>query len=195
MASGMDSDRLSVQTMYTQKRVIADGRRRWCAITWLALIVLLGGAAPRIMSAEPASTPIAVVDFNYLDTSGEAHDQDAAHLTRLSTFMLAVREDLERSGRFHVVPMTCDPAPCSLTTTEAAHLIEAAQASGARFLLFGGIHKESTLVQWARAQVMDLGTGLVVFDRLLSFRGDDEAAWRHAESFLLKQVVAYPFTL
>ena len=51
------------------------------------------------------------------------------------------------------------------------------------------IHKESTLVQWAKVDVVDVERDKVVYDRLLSFRGDDAYAWRRAEEFLVKDLV------
>ena len=50
-------------------------------------------------------------------------------------------------------------------------LLKAANATGADFLMVGGIHKMSTLVQWAKAEVIDLRTGQIVLDKLFTFRG------------------------
>jgi hypothetical protein len=108
----------------------------------------------------------------------------------LQEFARAIRKDLEQSGRFRVVPLTCPPTPCSITASEPAQLLGAARQAGARLLLFGGIHKMSTLVQWAKAQVIDVQTEQLVFDRLMTFRGDDVNAWQHAEAFLLKDITA-----
>jgi hypothetical protein len=65
-----------------------------------------------------------------------------------------------------------------------------ARRAGAQLLLFGGIHKLSTLVQWAKAQVIDMQTEQLVFDRLMTFRGDNDDAWQHAEAFLVKDITA-----
>jgi len=130
------------------------------------------------------------LDFDYVDTSGEMRDQSTIHSARLQQFVDAVRRDLEQSGRFRIVPIICQPDPCSITASDPAELVGAARRAGARLLLFGGIHKMSTLVQWAKAQVVDVQTEKLVFDRLMTFRGDDEDAWRHAEAFLLKDIAA-----
>lgn len=55
-------------------------------------------------------------------------------------------------------------------------------------MLFGGIHKQSTLIQWAKVEVVDLDRDKLVYDRLLTFRGDDANAWRRAEEFLAKDL-------
>ena len=63
-----------------------------------------------------------------------------------------------------------------------------AKAGGARLLVVGGIHKMSTLVQWARVRVIDLTTERAVIDRLFTFRGDTNEAWTRAESFVSREI-------
>jgi len=171
-----------------------NGRRRACSWTarWIT-VLLLGSTGLGDALAEPARTPIAVVDFDYADTSGEVRDQSAFHSRNLQQFVGTIRTGLEQSGLFRVVPITCQPDPCSITATDPTDLLDAARRAGARLLLFGGIHKMSTLVQWAKAQIIDVQTEKIVFDRLMTFRGDDDGAWRHAEGFLLKDITAQSF--
>lgn len=148
----------------------------------------LMATAPCGVGAEATSIPMAVLEFDYLDTSGEVRDQTAAHSALLEQFVESLRNDLQASRRYQVVRMTCEPDPCSITRTDPSQLLEAARRAGAKLLLFGGIHKMSTLVQWAKAQVVEVETDKLVFDRLLTFRGDDADAWRHAEGFLVKEL-------
>lgn len=156
----------------------------------LVLGVLCAAAMPPAVGAD--AIPIAVVDFDYVDSSGEARDQSAEHRARLKEFMVALRADLERSGRYHVVLPVCQPEPCSLKESDPAELLAASRRAGAKLLLFGGFHKMSTLVQWTQGQVIDLGTELVIFDRLLTFRGDDQAAWQRSQRFLAQEILAQP---
>ena len=67
-------------------------------------------------------------------------------------------------------------------------LVESARAAGARFLLYGGIQKMSTLIQHSKVQVVDLQTNKLVFDRLISFRGDTDESWQRAERFLVREL-------
>src|SRR5258706_7525062 len=57
---------------------------------------------------------IAVIDFDYVDTSGEARDQRGEHEARLAAFMLALKGDLAQRGSFPLVTPACAPDPCSL---------------------------------------------------------------------------------
>lgn len=153
-----------------------------------ALLVFAGRAWPQGPAQQPAAS--AIVEFDYVDTSGEPRDQSAEHRRRLRAFMQALREDLARSGKYRVVSPTCRGMPCSIANSVPAELIEASRKAGARLLLYGGIHKQSTLVQWGKIEMVDVQSGKLVYDRLLTFRGDDDEAWRRAEDFLVKDLEA-----
>ena len=60
----------------------------------------------------------------------------------------------------------------------------------ARLLLYGGVHKMSTLVQFGKAQIVDLESDKVVFDRTITFRGDNAEAWQRAGEFLAEDLLA-----
>jgi hypothetical protein len=137
-------------------------------------------------SGEPQAATVAVIDFDYVDTSGEERDQRQEHAARLNDFMAALRRDLAAQGKTIVAP-NCDPAPCSAAHPADA-LLRAAREAGARILLIGGIHKMSTLVQWAKVVAIDTATEKVVFDKLFTFRGDSDDAWRSSESFVARQL-------
>jgi hypothetical protein len=128
--------------------------------------------------------PIAIVDFDYRDSSGEAQDQTEKHRALLQAFTESLRRDLARGEKYHVVALPCGPEPCTAARSDPAQLIGRAREAGAALLLYGGIHKMSTLVQWAKVQIVDVRAGRLVLDRLLTFRGDDERAWQRAEAFL-----------
>ncbi|HET6379078.1 MAG TPA: DUF2380 domain-containing protein [Methylocella sp.] len=148
-------------------------------------------AAPfQTAAAKEDTTPAAVADFDYQDTSGEPDDQRAAHERRLAALMSAMRDGLAASGKFRIVSFTCEPAPCSLAHTPPEEILKAARRAGARLLVFGGIHKMSTLIQWAKLQAVDLQTSTPVLDRLLTFRGDTDEAWRRAGAYMVEQVKA-----
>jgi hypothetical protein len=46
----------------------------------------------------------------------------------------------------------------------------------------------STLVQWAKVEAVDTKTGQALFDKLFTFRGDTDEAWRRAEAFILEEI-------
>ena len=132
---------------------------------------------------------LAVAEIQYIDTSGEVVDQSADHLRRLREFEASLRTDLAASGKARSAVLDCPPNACSAGDMDADQLLGKAQASGAGFLLIGSIHKMSTLVQWARFDMVDVKTRNVVFNRLVTFRGDNDEAWRRAESFIAREIL------
>ena len=156
---------------------------------------LLCGAALAVASpaaaadAVPSPVPIAVLDLAYFDTSGEVRDQTQAHAARIRRFSEALRSDLARGGRFRIVTAQCGAAPCS-ASGEPSELVARAREAGARLLLIGGVHKQSTLIQWAKVQAVEVRNERVVLDKLLTFRGDTDEAWERAEAFVAREVAA-----
>jgi hypothetical protein len=146
-----------------------------------------------IAAIAPASgqtaTTIAVLDFDFVDTSGEAQDQRARHEARRRAFGEALRRSLGSAAVLTVVALDCGASPCSARSMTPEELFEAARKAGARLILYGGVHKVSTLVQWVQAQVVDVEKNLVVDDRRLTFRGDADESWRRCEEYLARQIV------
>lgn len=137
-------------------------------IVSLAFLLLVVPVA-RAPAADDASVGVALDDFSYQDTSGEPANQVAAHEKRLAAFMAALRRDIVADRRYRLVPSVQD---------------------GAAFKVIGGIQKTSTLVQWAKVAVIDVGARKVVMDKLYTFRGDNDESWERAEIFVSREVVA-----
>jgi hypothetical protein len=135
---------------------------------------------------------IAVIDLDYVDTSGEERDQRKEHEARLAAFAGALKSDLSKGAQFRVVTPVCRPEPCSLSGTTVPNLLAAAREAGADIVLIGGVHKMSTLVQWAKIEAIDAKTGRTLFDKLFTFRGDTDDAWRRAEAFIFDEIAALP---
>jgi uncharacterized protein DUF2380 len=135
-------------------------------------------------------TAVAVIDFEYIDTSGESRDQRGEHKTRLDVFMRSLKADLAERGGFRLVTPACASDPCAPADLTGSKLVAAAREAGAEILLVGGVHKVSTLVQWAKVEAIDAGSGRMRFDRLFTFRGDTDEAWRRAEAFIVEEIIA-----
>jgi Protein of unknown function (DUF2380) len=135
--------------------------------------------------AEDAQTPraIAISRFEFIDTSGEIRDQRKEHEAKLQAFSSALREDLAATGKYRVISLDCRDAACS----DPSQLSEA-RRNGADVVIFGGVHKMSSLVQWIKVAIVEASTKEPVFERLLTFRGDNDEAWRKAEKFLAQEL-------
>jgi len=140
--------------------------------------------------AQQSEVPImAVAEIQYSDTSGEVIDQSADHFRRLREFEASLRTDLAASGKVRNATLECPPNACSVGDIDADQLLDKAQAAGAGYLLISSFHKVSTLVQWAKVDIIDVKTRNVVFNRLVTFRGDNDKAWTHAESFIVREIL------
>ena len=155
------------------------------AATCVLLILLAPGSAGE---AQPRF--IAVAEFDYTDTSGEVRDQQAEHQARLEAFASDIRRDLARSGKYRVVTLACQPNACPAGRSNPAALTEVARLAGASLLLYGGIHKISTLIQNAQIQMIDVAAGKLLFERAISFRGDSDEAWQRAQRFIVRDLIS-----
>jgi hypothetical protein len=147
-------------------------------------------ASPVRQSRAEGDAPVmAVAEIQYSDTSGEVIDQSADHVRRLREFEASLRTDLAASEKVRTAALDCPPNACSVGDIDADQLLDKAQAAGAGYLLISSFHKLSTLVQWAKFDIVEVKTRKVVFNRLVTFRGDNDKAWRHAESFILREIL------
>jgi hypothetical protein len=168
---------------------------RSVAATAAAGLAAALGAQPAEADVSPTQpATLAVLNLDYVDTSGEPTDQTAAHQRRAADFVSALQRDLAANGQYRIVPMSCGSAQCD-PAMNPVELQKAARAAGAKFVLLGGVHKMSTLIQNAKIEIADEEQGRIVFDRLLTFRGDSDEAWQKAESFVARDVLQSAPTL
>lgn len=141
-------------------------RRIRSILSAFLLLVLPAASSP---AGAEAAIGVAMDDFSYTDTSAEPANQTAAHERRLQAFMAALRRDISEGERYRLAPSAED---------------------GAAFKVIGGIQKTSTLVQWAKVAVIDVGAKKLVMDKLYTFRGDNDESWERAEIFVSRDVMA-----
>lgn len=163
------------------------------AVAAVGFVAAIG--AQHVQADVPAQpVPLAVLNLDYVDTSGEPKDQSTDHQRRVADFVSALQRDLTAKGQFRIVPLSCGSAPCE-PAMNPFELQKAARAAGAKLVLLGGVHKMSTLIQLAKIQIADEEQGRIVFDRSVSFRGDTDEAWQKAESFVARDVLESAPTL
>jgi Protein of unknown function (DUF2380) len=146
------------------------------------VVAVLSLVLPPGLSATPLT--IAVADFDYKDNSGEVRDQSAEHKARVAHFAELVRENLSAQGDTSVLPFDCPQHPCTPIKMGSDDFIAAARRTGARFIVYGGILKVSTLVQNGLVEVLDLQNEKPILMRAVSFRGDNDEAFSRAAAFV-----------
>ena len=81
--------------------------------------------------ADAGSSPargLAIIDFDYVDTSGEPADQSAVHRQRLQALMAVLLGDL--AAAFRLVPVACGAAPCTLAAASGVNIPAGEPAAG-----------------------------------------------------------------
>jgi hypothetical protein len=140
-------------------------------------------------TAHAAAPTVVVADFDFEDTSGEARDQTALHDARLKAFKADIIAKLGAGSAFTVQALQCHQPSCSAGSLDQDSMEAAARAQHAQYVVFGGVQKISTLIQFGQVRVMDVASGRSVLSRAISFRGDDEAAWAHAGDYVSQMLV------
>jgi hypothetical protein len=174
------------------RRAVRRRRRAFHVLTVLCVAAALSFASGGLTAAAPIA--VAVADFDYFDTSGEVVDQSAEHRARVASFAALLRDNLAQSD-YRVVRIECRDPPCTATSMSQDVFIAAARKAGARLVVYGGIRKMSTLVQWGEVQLLDLEAEKLLMRRTVTFRGDNDAAYRHAANFVsdtLKETMPKP---
>ncbi|HZD91020.1 MAG TPA: DUF2380 domain-containing protein [Pseudolabrys sp.] len=156
------------------------------ACAFSAIVLSASFAAHRAAATTEATgaVAVAVADFDYRDTSGEVKNQVAQHAERMRIFSRMLRERLSADRHYDVKPIDCAKSHCSVGSMTPDKLIAAARHAGARLLIYGGIHKMSTLIQWGNVEVVDLRKKKLLLDRTFTFRGDTDKAFRKAAEFI-----------
>ncbi len=160
-----------------------------CAILSLAIattMLAITGVGPAA-AGEPVGITVAVAAFDNDDSAGESQDRTAAHATRVAAFPQLMRDAFARTGRFVRSNSRARPTPARPPPWPRGHW-STRRGPPARILIYGGIHKMSTLVQVGKMQAVDLGTERLLIDRLFTFRGDDDRAFAKAADFMVRQV-------
>jgi TolB-like protein len=167
---------------------------RGAAIAGMTGVAVLASFTPEAIQGQTRMVPpaLAIVQMDYIDTSGEVRDQQADHMRRLKAFTESLRRDLAANGILRVVALDCSPSDCPASSSPPDKVAAVARKAGAAYVLVGGIHKTSTLIQWAKVEILDVGQQKVVFDRLLTFRGDNDTSWQRAEEFLARDILEDP---
>ena len=150
---------------------------------WAAMLMCCAAVSAR------AAPLVAVADFDFVDTSGEPRDQVAQHDARMRALKADIIDKMGKTGRFAAGALQCGQPNCSADSLDQDSIAADARKQQAKYVVFGGVHKVSTLIQFGQVGVMDGATGHSVLSRTITFRGDDQAAWQHASDFISQMLL------
>lgn len=135
-----------------------------------------------------AKIPVAVVNLDFLDTSGENRDMTTTHAKRLKALADYLRDQLSASENLNVIQLPCQQAQCTAEDPGYEILADQARDAGARFVVIGIVEKTSTLISWIKYSVLDVDDKRAVCGELISYRNDTDESWRRASKFLASQI-------
>ncbi|WP_374633859.1 DUF2380 domain-containing protein [Paracoccus sp. (in: a-proteobacteria)] len=139
-----------------------------------ALILLLPVAA--------LADGLAILPVKMLDTSHEAQDQRGDHARRQEL----MRDVLAQEMQGRLIAPGAIAAACPRETAECLMaMLREDQADQGLFIV---VQKSSTLILQAFASLVDVPTGRLILHKELSFRGDNDEAWRRAGRFMAAQL-------
>jgi Protein of unknown function (DUF2380) len=165
-----------------RKLIVAYAIPMWL----LAAVPVLAAPAPSLL----------VLPLDWVDTSGEMPSHKEKHIERLMRLGQYLSRSLAQAGIYTVI----DPAPIEADigharATQPLDACNGCERDLARLLhadrvLVGEVDKVSTLIGSLRLSIIDVASGVPVFARVLSFRGDDDTAWEHAIQFFVRDLAA-----
>ena len=80
----------------------------------VCLCALLPGGAQAQSTGTPQRPGVAVLDFNYIDTSGETNSRMVEHQEWLGALAAGLRADFASTGTYRLIAPACRPAPCEV---------------------------------------------------------------------------------
>lgn len=153
-----------------------------------ALAALAALLAPCRAHAAPAAPPIAVFDFEIVNTSpAPTTDVEADRARRLGD---ALRQALDASGRYHAVAMDAvresvrgalPPRACNGCELPAARRL------GAAFVAYGWIQKVSNLILNLNLVIECADSGRHVAVGSVDIRGNTDESWFRGLRYLLRE--------
>jgi hypothetical protein len=141
---------------------------------------------------------LVVLDFEIVDTSGEARDQRAIHEARLKKATQTIRTELAGRDVYQVID---SPDLQAEIDARRAHTylhacngceLEIARRHGGDRVMVGAFNKISTLILSLWVTIKDVRTGAPIVHKVLDFRGDNDAAWEQVTGYLVRELAEIP---
>jgi PQQ-dependent catabolism-associated CXXCW motif protein len=175
---------------YGYRRVywFSDGIEGWTAF---------GGPT---VTAEPQvhgeSPKLVVLDLELTgDLGGPAFE--AEHETRLRTESARLRQDLERTGMYHILDTGAAADLINRLKSQHAYLydcngcdLEIGRELHADLVLVAWVDRVSGLILTLTYEIHDVNSGQITARKSFDFRGDNDSAWNHAIDFMVRDLQA-----
>jgi len=145
----------------------------------------------------PRIKTLAVLDLELTGDLGDSA-RNAEWAGRLAAMTEVLRDELSRSRLYRVVDH--GPVPGLVAELKSAQYLHAcngceadiARRLGAERVLVGWVFRMSHLVLSLHVQIRDVASGQTLVNRAFDFRGDNDASWRRAIAYFVKDLRERP---
>lgn len=164
----------------------------------LLLALATAGAGVPLVATSDAAPPtrLAVLDVEIMGDLG-GPKLAAEHEARLAMASARLRSELEASGLYQLVDNA--PARDLIERLKSQHRylhacngcdLDVGRRLGADHTLVAWVHRVSMLILTLNYEIHDVETGQIVRRKSFDFRGDNDAAWRHAIGYMVRDLKA-----
>lgn len=170
-------------------------KHRVLHLTCLILAVVGMGAVQAANTPGPESLPnLAVLNIELIGDTGGAQFA-AEHAARLKMESDRLRQELQNSGLYRVLDTAPAQPLISRLKSEQANLhdcngcdLEIGRQLGANQVLVTWVDRVSGLILSLTYEFHDVTSGQIVGRKSYDFRGDNDAAWTHAISYMVRDL-------
>jgi hypothetical protein len=163
---------------------------------WIARCLGLPGALVLLLFGDAAARPVAVFDFELIDTSLEsaAGGMRADEQARLARVSDQLRQRLAESGRFTVLdiaPVAREAKASNLQSCGGCD-VDLAKRIGAELAVTATVHKVSNLILNMSIYVRDVSSGATIAVMNADMRGNTDESWRRTLDWLIRNRLLAP---
>ena len=169
-------------------RQIAQRRRQRM---WLMAAAIASALAttPIAQAADDTTIPrVAFFGFQLINTSLEP--TTPSETSRIGMLDDLLRERLDTSGRFRIVPIPPDLRQRIAAGPEIANCNgcerDLAKTVGANWAAWGSVQKVSNLILNINLYLEDVATAKMEFVKSVDIRGNTDESWRHGLDYMLR---------
>ena len=107
----------------------------------------------------------------------------------MTLFRDRLQAALDERGTVEAVTLPCTQDGCTPANSRPLDLLDEARSVSADFIVLGAVQKMSTLISTGWVNLIDVDSGALALARKLSFRGDNDEAFRRAADFAAQDII------
>ena len=163
--------------------------------SWLKIVASIGAfVCTGFPAAAPAQSKLVVLDIELTGDLG-GPQFTAEHAARLEKESAILRRELQNDGQFEVLDNTPALPLINRLKSQQAYWhdcngcdLQVGRQLGADLVLVTWVDRVSNLILSLTYEFHDVASGQIVGRKSYDFRGDNDAAWTHAITFMVRDL-------